>query len=206
MVRIFCKRINRGIIFFLLFVSIARSQSIVGSAHDFTSGSNNWYNATEICIACHTPHNADISIEAPLWNHELSGAVYTLYSSPTMNVPVNQPQASSKLCLSCHDGTIALDSFGGYTGTTFINGDVNIGEDLSDDHPISIEWQHQTIVSDCSKCHDLHQNSTLISQLPFFNGFMECATCHDVHGSSGITNLLRISNAGSNLCLYCHSK
>lgn len=199
--------INRLGIVFLFIFSQAIAQSIVGSAHDFTSGTNTWYNSDEICIACHTPHNADLTIiDAPLWNHELSDAVYTVYSSPTMDVPVGQPLATSKLCLSCHDGTIALDSFGGNTGTTLMTGDANVGDDLSDDHPISIDWQHQTETPECSNCHDMTQTPSMISPLPFFDGNVECATCHDVHAGSGASNLLRISNTGSDLCFYCHAK
>ncbi len=103
---------------------------------------------------CHTPHNADASVtDAPLWNHEVTTAIYTVYSSPTMDVPVGQPGGISKLCLSCHDGTVAVDNFGGTT-----DGAVTIGSyatppsynpalttDLSDDHPIGMEWDHQTL-------------------------------------------------------------
>ena len=67
----------------------------------------------------------------PLWNHKVTTATYTLYSSPTLKATLSQPtHYGSKLCLSCHDGTVALDSFGGNTGTTFIDSSNSVGTDL----------------------------------------------------------------------------
>ena len=84
------------------------AQTIVGSAHDF---SGEGWSGGEICLPCHTPHNADTTEpDAPLWNHAVTSALYTLYDSPTMDVAPEQPRPASKLCLSCHDGTVALDS------------------------------------------------------------------------------------------------
>ena len=184
------------------------SGQITGSAHDFSGES---WGGGEICIACHTPHNANTTVpDAPLWNHELTTATFTVYSSSTMDVTVPQPSDVSKLCLSCHDGTIALDSYGGNTGSTTIAGDFNLTTDLSDDHPISIDWDHQTILpsGSCGKCHSSHGGGGPFANLalPFFEGKLECATCHDVHNTSATTKLLRLPLAGSELCLYCHGK
>lgn len=41
------------------------------------------------------------------------------------------------------------------------------------------------------------------------DAFVECASCHDPHvvnASAGEVQFLRVSNAGSNLCLSCHNK
>ncbi len=192
-----------------LFTGIQILGVIAGSAHDFSSDA--WNSSGEICLPCHIPHNADMTVsDAPLWNHEVTTATYTLYSSPTMNVPVNQPQGVSVLCLSCHDGTVALDSYGGTSGTNYISGNSLIGTNLSDDHPISIEWQHQTndlhTSGWCSNCHNMHSTPTFVSELPFFNRYIECATCHDVHNTSGYTKLLRKPLAGSEICFHCHNK
>ena len=50
-------------------------------------------------------YNAENVPDAPLWNHEVTQAVYTTYTSPTLdagNPPGNldQPGGVSKLCLS----------------------------------------------------------------------------------------------------------
>jgi len=66
---------------------------------------------TEVCVFCHTPHftNTDM-VDAPLWNRMNSVAVFTLYSSSTMDTMPGQPGGNSMACLSCHDGTVALDA------------------------------------------------------------------------------------------------
>jgi len=178
---------------------------ITGSAHDFSSEA---WSSGKICLPCHTPHNANSSIQdAPLWNHEITTASYILYSSPTLQETPEQPGSVSKLCLSCHDGTVALESFGGNSGSNFISSNALIGTNLSDDHPISIQWSHQDVNGNqCSNCHDVHQNPSFISVLPFYNGKVECATCHDPHNGYNYTKLLRKSLAASEICFHCHHK
>ncbi|MCP4665925.1 MAG: cytochrome C, partial [Deltaproteobacteria bacterium] len=100
------------------FVSVSYAV-IAGSAHDFST--QPWMAAHngQICLPCHTPHNADTSVtDGPLWNHQVTTvATYTLYTSSTFEATDSgQPDGRSKLCLSCHDGTVAVDSFGGVTG------------------------------------------------------------------------------------------
>jgi predicted CXXCH cytochrome family protein len=187
-------------------VGSAAMADIAGSAHDFVGKS--WNPTGEVCIACHTPHDADMSLpDSPLWNHEVTAAIYTLYSSPTMDVPVGQPGDVSRLCLSCHDGSVALDSFGGATGETYIGSEFEIDTDLRDDHPVGMDWQHQTLLAypNCSACHTV--NPMAYFGPPFFDGRVECATCHDPHnGGPSEPGLLRRTVAGSALCLWCHSK
>ncbi len=177
---------------------------IEGSAHDFSS--QGW-SGGGICEVCHTPHTADTSaVGAPLWNHTITTATFTMYSSPTMIVqPESQPQGITKLCLSCHDGTVAIDSFAGNWGGTYISGAADLSTDLADDHPVSIRWEHQNETPSCTNCHFVH-GAMFSSELPFFNGFVECATCHDVHNTGTLPKLLRKSLQGSELCFYCHGK
>jgi len=35
---------------------------------------------------------------------------------------------------------------------------------------------------------------------------VECSSCHDVHNGTGFGALLKVDNAGSQLCLTCHTK
>jgi predicted CXXCH cytochrome family protein len=179
---------------------------IAGSAHDFTG--TGWNPSGEICVVCHTPHDANLTVpDSPLWNHEVTSAVYDVYSSPTMDVPVSQPGSVSLLCLSCHDGTVALDSFGGATGEEHIGSDRDITTDLRDDHPVGIAWQHQTLDSpSCGACHIVSPSVEYFGP-PFYDGNVECASCHDPHdGGAAEPGLLRRTLAGSALCLWCHGK
>ena len=87
----------------------AGSQSIVNTVHNLSVSGPGDVRATsesEICIFCHTPHNSLPS--SPLWNKDDPGYTYTLYHSSTVQAVPGQPDGSSILCLSCHDGTTAL--------------------------------------------------------------------------------------------------
>lgn len=82
----------------------------------------------EVCVYCHTPHAAESSGKAPLWNRNLPAAssytTYTTLNSSTMTQTVNAPGGGSLPCLSCHDGTQAVDAIlnmpgsGGYNTST----------------------------------------------------------------------------------------
>jgi len=195
----------------MLMSSFGYSQ-ITGSAHDFSG--ENWNNTGEICIVCHTPHNADITVpDAPLWNHEVTAtATFTLYNSPSFDgaATIGQPSGASKLCLSCHDGTVAMDNFGGRTnGGDFMTGSELVGTDLSNDHPISFTYDAALASTDGGLYDPTSANSGLggtINDDLLLAGQLQCSSCHDVHNGGNLNNLLRISNAGSALCLTCHNK
>ena len=194
---------------FLLFIQNVYGQTIVGSAHDFSDDS--WNTTGQICLVCHTPHNADVSVSnAPLWNHETTVATFTTYSSATMDATTGQPDASSKLCLSCHDGTVAVDNFGDQTGGThFLTGNSLIGTNLSDDHPISFVYDAALASLDGGLFDPTTTNSGLggtIGEDLLIGEQVQCASCHDVHNGSGVAKLLRKSNNASALCLTCHNK
>jgi len=183
---------------------------ITGSAHDFSSES--WNSSGEICVVCHAPHGGTALSDAPLWNHSLTTQSFTLYSSATLDAAdLGQPVGTTKLCLSCHDGTVALDNFGGSTsGTQYVGEPIAPGGDLNSEHPISFTYNDALATTD----GELYQPSTTASGLGgtiaedlLFSNKLECASCHDVHNSLGAGgNLLVKSNAGSGLCLTCHVK
>lgn len=152
----------------LLSVSAGVSAQIATSKHDLTAsgtGGNHVTSAgTEICVFCHTPHGSDSA--APLWNKTLTGSGYTQYSSSTMDGTAVSGGVSLA-CLSCHDGTQAMDTMinapgSGLTPITALSsgagrgynlatwsgsatgvmaaGVANLGTDLTNDHPIQIPY------------------------------------------------------------------
>ncbi|NOZ03558.1 MAG: cytochrome c3 family protein [FCB group bacterium] len=184
--------------------------TITGSAHDFSSAS--WNSTGEICVTCHTPHNADVSVsDSPLWNHQVTSSTFTLYSnSVSLDATLGQPNGISKLCLSCHDGSVALDNFGGNTGgATNIADSLSLGTNLANDHPVSFTYD-ATLASDDGELFDpTTQNSGLggtIAADMLVSNKLECSSCHDVHNGSGLSKLLVKSNTSSALCLTCHNK
>ena len=193
----------------LMLVAGLAGAQLAQSAHDFSA--QGW-GTTGICQPCHTPQNASTALPVVLWNHEVSTGPYTVYDSPTMNATTGQPKGVSKACLSCHDGTVALDSFAGSTGTTTITGAASFGTDLSNDHPVSFIYNNALAIADGELHPPTTQASglggTIAADMLFGTGNtqMECASCHDVHNASSQEFLLLKSNARSALCLTCHSK
>lgn len=192
---------------------------IVGSAHDFSSAG--WAD-NQICLPCHTPHNA-MSVDINgygthrLWNHALP-AENQIYTTKDGDLPRNDAlDAYSILCMGCHDGTVALDSFGGVNGNTFIFGSELIGTDLTNDHPVGgvavwnpvyegsrynprTEWENQTFGSSrMGRLQEMIVDGNVESVI-------SCATCHEPHRRGGHDDLLRIDNTASQLCLACHIK
>jgi predicted CXXCH cytochrome family protein len=188
--------------------------TISGSAHDFQG--KGW-SGGQICIACHAPHGTNTTVtDAPLWNHALATTTYTLYTSPTMNATIGQPGATSKLCLSCHDGTVAIDSFGSVVGTSMMTGSKNLGTSLANDHPIGITYDAGLVASDGSLAplttpvtigSGTKTKTGTIATTLLVGGKVECASCHDVHNTfTAGGDLVKMSLTASALCAACHTK
>lgn len=181
----------------------ASGQTIIGSSHDFSS--TGWAQG-QICIPCHAPHNVPAGVDI-LWNHELTTATFTMYSNLVSGNPVaTDPGFRSKMCLSCHDGTTAVDSYGGTTGSTFITGNALIGTDLSNDHPIGVEYPTGDPGFNSTASFGQPGEPKLVP-ITLLNGNdgVECVSCHDPHDSSN-GKFLRVTMSSSALCLKCHNK
>ncbi|HAZ14933.1 MAG: cytochrome C [Bdellovibrionales bacterium GWA2_49_15] len=176
---------------------------ITGSAHDFSA--RGW-GTGNVCTVCHTPHNSNTTVRnSPLWNHTITVATFTPYSSTTLNATVGQPDGVSKLCLSCHDGTVAVDSFGGRVGSVISHGFG--GTNLRHHHPVSFVYDSALAAED----GELHDPTTQVTALGgtiahdlLVGGKLECSSCHDVHNTYNNRKLFKISDQRSALCLTCH--
>jgi predicted CXXCH cytochrome family protein len=133
--------------------------SVVASVHNLNNvyGANtikNDYGANQVCLPCHAPHQLPAQNVAEnltrLWNHTLNPASsYTLYGSGTSYL--STIDEVSRKCLGCHDGTIAVDSYGSSPNATMtgtMQSDllgkgtagfvVGAGGNLTHDHPIDV--------------------------------------------------------------------
>lgn len=140
--------------------SVFAASTVVGSKHDMTGGGQiSVTGVSQVCVFCHTPHGSNTSADAPLWNKALpSSGTYTRYSSlgtATLDGEEIAVGSVSLACLSCHDGSQAMDAVINSPGTGGINtAGANLGlgtamsnapapmlgTDLRNDHPISIEY------------------------------------------------------------------
>jgi predicted CXXCH cytochrome family protein len=190
----------------------ALAGSIMGSVHDFTI--YNW-SQDSVCVACHNPG----TFGGTNWNHAMSAATYTMYGSNSMKASVGkEPGPLSKLCLSCHDGTVAVDSFGGTAGSQYISSPNNIGTNLQNDHPIGFVYDtalaaaNKTLYDPSLKTVTIGSGATTltgtISSTILYSGLVECSTCHDVHNKFTVVEpgLLKVTATGSAICMTCHNK
>lgn len=183
--------------------------SIVNSKHNLAfTGPGDVKSTSEgdICIFCHAPHTRQN--ETPLWNHQMSSAIYTPYSSSTMKATVGQPTGASRLCLSCHDGTVALGMVGNRHKiipmrggiTTMPAGTSRLGTDLTGHHPVSFTYDTALATAD----GELRDPNTLQQQVRLDqNQQVQCTACHDPHNNQYGTFLV-MDNTASTLCLQCH--
>lgn len=184
------------------------AQTIISTKHNLSVSGPGTIKASseqEVCIFCHTPHNS--KPQGPLWNRNNPGVTYTLYSSSTLNALPGQPDGSSILCLSCHDGTIALGSVVSrpaidMNGVTVMpTGNKNLTTDLSNDHPISFTYNSSLSLAD----GQLKDPNSISSPVKLENNKVQCISCHDPH-TDVYTNFLVATSKASALCLSCHNR
>ncbi len=208
--------------------------SIRNSKHDLSSSSSGGItsNTTQVCVFCHTPHNARNGY--PLWNRTLgtntpgSFVLYTSAQMRTKNYTVGAGFTSDSVslyCMTCHDGgaiggriknppadvgaspVVVTDGGVDITGDAITNARYNIGTDLTNDHPVNFGM----VDTDTAiKNVNLTAMTVGTQALPLYRSTgrgvtMECASCHNVHDPQ-YKPFLRMSNDGSALCLNCHDK
>lgn len=238
----------------------SRIADIVGTDHNLSTTGPGDVKAvanTQICYYCHVPHQAQETTDPavtsgpnnqpPLWNHYLSSkASYGVYSSPSFDAfgtdiadlggAVAGSAAVSNLCLSCHDGTVGVNTLykgefnaagrrspdfgGGINVPVYMPDDDQIGSGiygLSSTHPLnftydaalaakSVSLQVPAVNSGGIGGSRLGLTTSSGKFLPLFAGKMQCASCHDVHSNANGRPFLRASTTQSELCLGCHGK
>lgn len=204
-----CRRIGFAATAVIATASSAQQTSVVNSAHNLSATGPGAVRAVledQVCIFCHAPHNA--APIRPLWNRLTPTDGYAIYSSRALDAQPGQPTGASKMCLSCHDGTIALGNVisrdtpitmvGGVT--TLPQGHGLIGTDLRDDHPISFRFDPALSARD----RKLKGPSQLPPQVRLdANSELQCTSCHDAHNNA-FGKFLVMPNTVSELCLACH--
>ena len=201
-----------------LFVGLAIAQqppADVLGMHNLTpaSGSSIYVPSGNLgCTYCHAPHSG-LGGVTPLWNQQLSKATYTPYTSTTYHQTGNtQPPLgiTSSLCLSCHDGTVAVGQTAAYGKVTTVGswtpGDT-FGQDLTGSHPFSV-------VTPIKDTPDLQASLVLqgktadpLGKVNLIKGNVECTSCHDPHTQAIdkiAQNFLVRDGSSGQICLACH--
>jgi hypothetical protein len=216
---------------------------IVGTKHDFSRAS--WNTDTSdpntVCGVCHTPHHADANA-GPLWGHTTitttGWKMYSNLNSPGANIkysPALAPTGASLACLSCHDGSVAVNAYGNVpvgqyeympTNGTAIS---EFNKDLTHSHPISFNYEsirgvgvgkdqflfpsgNQVLTPDANSPGGFNPGSdmSIAGFLLDGKGNVECSSCHDVHGQVGtpwgVNNNVKINGTQAGVgSLLCRS-
>jgi predicted CXXCH cytochrome family protein len=197
-----------------LILASPAAANIAGSKHDFSGQS--WANAGQfgsgtVCGTCHTPHHGTSAFA--LWNREIienSGYADNLITA--YNTEWGIPDGPSLLCLSCHDGTVALDNFGGMTdGSVYIDEypdgkQIGDGVTLSGEHPISVLYDET--VGDGDEFFPVASVLGTNLRLYGLSGSekIECGSCHDVHNKNVELSTMLLRMPKNTICQACHNK
>ncbi|MHC4989769.1 MAG: cytochrome c3 family protein [Planctomycetota bacterium] len=175
---------------------------------------------TRICKFCHIPHSAVVPVA--LWSQQLSTATYQVPSIATAKgarVPAPQPDGSSRLCLSCHDGTVALGEIAGAPRSMDMTGAGRlepgrpgfVGTDLSGSHPVSFVVPDGDLFQGSDRDMGLRPLEEIRADSEVKldgEGKMQCTACHDPHSDfyyhEGVVPRFWVKPTVEEVCLTCH--
>lgn len=223
------------------------NNTILGSKHDF-SGLNKRAGVVAMptvafsdygnpCVYCHIPpEQADTdsiakgAIEG--WNrYQPATDSFQLYDSWYLDSKTRTPSPITLLCLSCHDGTMAVDMVVNKPSTFDVKEDTamhmringadntlscgkchngrvahdiaikHIDTDLRNDHPVSMRYAG--LLRSDEDFRQPHTPGGFSNGVKLYEGRVECASCHNVHDPS--KDLFLRANSDI-LCQTCHTK
>ena len=196
---------------------------------------------TQTCTFCHTPHNS--VPQTVLWNRKDPTTTFGRYSSASLVIDnsgvlassaYGEPNGSSRLCLSCHDGVTALgDVLNGPLIDFGVNDKItgitkfDAAKVKSGHHPVSFRFN--ATVMNAINAQKSGTNAVQLPTLPTVKlsygtdrvkEWMQCTTCHDPHqnqsddaacygGACGGANTRKIApfwvyHSGSNTAVADH--
>ena len=187
-----------------------QTRDVLG-VHDMGAGTSPIHGANaNACLYCHAPHSG--IKEGPLWSQTLSTKTYTtMYSSNTAQNTGAQPSlgSDSNLCLSCHDGTVALGQTVPYGMLTMSAAISSPLDKLEASHPFSLTVTPPAdAVSLVASLHSTGQTADQTKAVKLIKGNVECTSCHEPHRQAidkYSLNFLVRDNRKSGLCLSCHT-
>ncbi|HEX9242317.1 MAG TPA: hypothetical protein VF875_07720 [Anaeromyxobacter sp.] len=195
-----------------LVATTASAASVINSKHDMSkyTGVGGAVGSGDACYFCHAAHNN--TTFAPLWaRFNPTNGAYTTYTSGTVSVNISGSLDNfSLVCMSCHDGSVALNvTMKGKQGTNAANvyilaNNAKIGPDLSNDHPVSVNWVGGGIAGLTAsvpapfRVYNTSRGATALSAA------LTCGSCHAVH-DPGISKFLRANPTSGSFCITCHA-
>lgn len=203
----------------------AAGAGVAGSPHDISS-----ITGLGVCQSCHHPHHVPNS--PLLWNHVLSTATYkwsdwtATTGGTTLPTNIDTWTGTTRNCLSCHDGTVErgktydpAQTKGTVLTGAFVIAPVTAGVgDLKGNHPVAVPFPlggvKNTYNGISNGANAVLSGWATPTKVKIFNdgtptatnNGIECASCHNPHDNATAQPFLRLTNAGSAICLDCHVK
>jgi predicted CXXCH cytochrome family protein len=204
-------------LFLLIFIFILSDTStyggVEGSPHDLRTGQGG-----QACVFCHTPYG--VSQLKEKWFPSRQEDLW----KPDRRLKLRV----ARLCLGCHDGSIAPDTTLSLPDAKGVKVRVRKNQKSSDsrfkaegarkfvyeeriikvvdtdqvyefhDHPLGVRLKDVALID-----QEIYKEP-LSGNLKLYNGIIDCGTCHSVHNTTPFQPLLAENNSGSRLCLSCH--
>jgi len=185
---------------------------VLGSHNLSLSGTSPVKGALDPCLFCHVPHSGVQTTNPALWSQTLSTQTYKTYSSTTLHNTTLQPMlgADSSLCLSCHDGTVAVGQtqpFGQINMTGSMYSADKFGSDLQGSHPFSLKLPMVDAADMVASLTTSHTTADPTGAVKLINNDVECTSCHTPHAQmvdQVSKNFLVRDSSNGQLCLSCH--
>jgi predicted CXXCH cytochrome family protein len=206
----------------LLLVMVGvQASTIVGSKHDLSDG------GVELCVHCHMPNATQSNTPPPpIWANSIKLDKFATYASPPNEEACTaRPGGVSMVCMSCHDGTSGRAVYS--DPQQRVVGAVDAGKGSKGDECLKchsempgsnkpkpeLSMAHKWMIHPVSRAYpagergylSLPDNTKGWPDVRLFEGRVECPSCHNVHDPT-VAPFLRISNAGSAICVRCHEK
>ena len=190
-------------------LAFAQTSDVLG-AHDLSQsgGSHIKGQMSAACLYCHVPHSG--VGKGPLWGQTFSSGIYTTYTSDTEQNTGIQPELGqdSSLCLSCHDGTVAVGQVTPYGPYTMSGSMPTMGTKLESSHPFSLKLPLKDAADLVASLVANGTTADPTGSVKLIHGNVECTSCHDPH-RQGVDkqspNFLVRDNLKGAVCLACHA-
>lgn len=185
---------------------------VLGSHNLSASGTGPVKGRLDPCLYCHAPHSGVGITNSALWSQTLSAQTYTTYSSTTLHNTTQQTPlgGSSSLCLSCHDGTVAVGQtqpYGSQTMAGSMTSADTFGANLQGSHPFSLKMPMVDAPDLVPSLAASHTTADPTNAVKLINNNVECTSCHSPHVQAIDTvsqNFLVRDSSNGQLCLACH--
>jgi predicted CXXCH cytochrome family protein len=188
------------------------SGDVLGSHNLSLSGTSPIKGGLDPCMYCHVPHSGVQNANPALWSQTLSTQTYSAYSSTTLHNTGLQPMlgGDSSLCLSCHDGTVAVGQTQPFGAIKMSGGMYPVdvfGTNLQGSHPFSMKLPLVDAPDLVQSLTTSHTTADPLNAVKLINNDVECTSCHTPHNQTldmvSKNFLVRDSSSGQ-MCLSCH--